>query len=157
MTDTTATAAPGAPAATAAEATKFADTEALDQLAEDLSAAEADAGAARAPAAAPGAAMLDASKFQGEAAMLIGLGLDMLGKKVGVTFDAETKAEGADRLAPVLAKYDGAMPPWLKEYQHEFMLGIWFAGVAYKTWETVKAAKEADLKNASTTAHAQAE
>lgn len=128
-------------AAPAGAPSPFTDTDALDLIEQE--AAEAVMDATRPATAAPPP---DASRYAAEAAMLMSFGLDMIGAGVGVKFDAATKAEGANRLAPVLAKYNGALPPWLKAYEAELHLGVWFAGVAFQTYVQVQAAKSAPAK-----------
>lgn len=132
-----------APATTPSE---FSDTSALDQLARDAAASEAETAAAAAPEQPAPAPKLTAANCMTEAGMLIGMGLKIIGQKLGVTFDADVKKDGQEKLAAVLAKYDGKLPDWFVKYQEEFQLGMWCAGVAWKCYEVAQEKKEQAAK-----------
>lgn len=109
-----------------------------------LSALEAEAVEAAAPPRAPAPAQArDPETYMSEAGMLIGMGLQILAVKLGVTLPAEVKEEGAKKLAAVLAKHNGVMPDWYKRYEEEFALGIWCAGVAWRCYEESQKRKAA--------------
>jgi hypothetical protein len=127
-------------AAMAAPSATFADVPALDALAQeaqDSGQYETKPGAAPAPPAPK----LTAANCMTEAGMLIGMGLQLLSKKFGVTLTQDQRKDGTEKLAEVLAKYDGQLPDWIKKYQEEFMLGMWCAGVAWQCYEIAQQKK----------------
>lgn len=89
--------------------------------------------------------------YREQAAFLIDMGLDFVGGNVGIAYSPDTRQRGADKLAPVLAKHGGAMPAWLEPYKEEFALGMWCAGVAWKTYQNIQEAqaREAEQKKAA--------
>lgn len=138
MTDETTQPAPDAPAVE----TPFADQAALDAL-------ERQAGSAAQPQ--PGAAtagpQLTEADFKSEAGMLVSMLLGGISKGIEATqgvkvaFPAETVDKGAERLLPLLVKYQGQIPPWILAYKEEFLAGMWVAGVMFETYKQVQAAK----------------
>lgn len=53
-------------------------------------------------------------------------------------YPEEVREKVAERLAPVLVKYGGHMPPWLEKWKDELMLAIVLGGVAYGSVKAVK-------------------
>lgn len=76
-----------------------------------------------------------------DARFFVDAGLTFIGAQLGVAYSNETREEGAKRLAAVLLKYADRLPLWLLKYREEFMLGSWFAGLMFKTWELHRAAQ----------------
>jgi hypothetical protein len=59
-----------------------------------------------------------------------------------VEYDDATRELAVNKLAPVLAKYGGVMPPFLVAWKEEIMLLKFFGGFAASTYWQIKAAKE---------------
>lgn len=57
-----------------------------------------------------------------------------------VSYQEPAKQAVADKLEPVLRKYD-VLPPWLKNWEEEIALGMVLAGVAYETYQIIQAHK----------------
>lgn len=84
-----------------------------------------------------------------EARLAVGGALALLSglvqKKTGVKVELATPSnieEGAERWAPVLAKYGAGLPAWLKPYELELKAGIWTAGVLFGLYVEVTAELE---------------
>ncbi|PPE71787.1 hypothetical protein C3942_21780 [Solimonas fluminis] len=118
----------------------FADDPALDALA-------AEAAAAQQPPAA-GQAQQQTAADNREAAMLaVAVGLSLISKGVEkvkgvkVVFGQETLAEGADAVAPLLAKHNGKMPPWVMQYREELGAAVFAGKIAFQVWLAIKEAE----------------
>lgn len=48
-------------------------------------------------------------------------------------------------LAPVMAKYQ-VIPAWLVPFMDEFRLGVWIAGVAWKSYDVIATAKREEAE-----------
>jgi hypothetical protein len=59
-----------------------------------------------------------------------------------LTLGDEFATEGTEKLAIVMAKYDGVMPPWMKEifsqYKEELDLAVFAGGAAFGFYQEVK-------------------
>lgn len=65
---------------------------------------------------------------------LIAAGAAVVGKAVpaaGDVLTGEVLTTGEQRLAAVLLKYDGQLPPWLLRWKEEFLLAGWLAATGY--------------------------
>ncbi len=62
-------------------------------------------------------------------------------------YDDETRLIAVEKLAPVFAKYGGAMPLWLAAIQPEIKAVLFFAGIGYGSYMQIKAAKLAEAAN----------
>jgi len=79
-----------------------------------------------------------------EAGFLVELAADGAeGLHPAINYDKDVREKVARRLAPVLLKYDGKLPPWLERWKEEIFLSITLGGVAYGT---VKAIREYEAK-----------
>lgn len=46
-------------------------------------------------------------------------------------YTADTRERVIERLTPVVKKYDGDLPPWLKKWHEEILLAVVLGGVVY--------------------------
>lgn len=122
-----------------------------DELAQlEHAAAGVDALAAPAPApageggeAASPAPAIDPARYTFAAQGMVETAA-VLGKMfAGVEYDASTKAEVVEVLAPVLAKYGMELPPWLAKWREELNLARVLAMVGFSTWQQMRARAEA--------------
>lgn len=116
--------------------------------AEDLAAIEREAnqvlggegGAHDAPhVEKPVAPPLDPQRFANDAEFCVDFGLDFLSAQTGITYSPDTRARGAKRLTPLLAKYEGRWPPWLLAYKEEAAFLAWGTGVLWQSYKVIRA------------------
>ena len=75
------------------------------------------------------------------AAVCVGMASDMISQAhpaLPAVYDAATREKLAQALAPVLKKYDGAIPEWLAPWVPEIMLGCAVVTVGVSTMQAVK-------------------
>lgn len=74
-----------------------------------------------------------------EAGFLVDMAADTVeGAHPAIEYEKGTREQVAERLAPVLAKHGGKMPPWLEQWKEEIMLVITLGSVAYGTVKAVR-------------------
>lgn len=70
-------------------------------------------------------------KAEASAAFILGTGAAIVRQGLHVELEASAVREGEQRLAAVLVKYDGELPPWLTRWQEELLFGWWLATTGY--------------------------
>lgn len=70
-------------------------------------------------------------------------GLKQFGHKDFALSDEESK-NLAEKAAPLFVKYNGEMPPWLVEYQHEIMTLFAIGGLGFSSFQQIKELKAID-------------
>lgn len=116
----------------------------LDDLAEEAREADAEGAAKGAKTGeympAGGAHAPDAAGALEDAKLIIAGVAKGVEAIWGVNYGPETQAEGAKRLAPLLAKYGGSFG--FGKWKDEIEAGLFFGGVAFGTWQAVRAARQ---------------
>ncbi|PPE71781.1 hypothetical protein C3942_21810 [Solimonas fluminis] len=118
----------------------FADEPALDALAAEAAAAPQAQQTNQPP-------QPSAEENRQAAMMTVAIGLGLVGKLVEktkgvkVVFGQETLAEGADAVAPLLAKHNGKMPPWVMQYKEELGAAVFAGKIAFQVWMAIKEAE----------------
>lgn len=68
-----------------------------------------------------------------EAAMIAGVACDFVEKKYGVELSKETRATGAQKIAPLLVKYD-VDSPFVRKWKLEIDALVFIAATGYGVW-----------------------
>jgi hypothetical protein len=75
-----------------------------------------------------------------DAALLIGGASALIEKKWGVGVSPQTRDKGAEKLAPLMLKYD-LDSPWLRKWRIEIEAAMFVGGTAYAIYQAVQARK----------------
>ena len=70
-------------------------------------------------------------------------GLQQFGHK-DFAFSDEQAKNLAEKAAPLFVKYNGEMPPWLVEYQHELMTVFAVGGLGFSSYQQIKELRAID-------------
>lgn len=83
------------------------------------------------PAEAPPSRAEVRAQAEASAQFIIATAAAVVRGGLQVELAGESLAEGEQRLAAVLVKYDGELPPWLTRWQEEMLFGWWLATTGY--------------------------
>ena len=81
----------------------------------------------------------DGAPYQTLANDTLDMGLSFVTAETGVAFSDKRKAEGAQRLAVLIAKYEGKWPIWFLRWKEEFAMAAWIGGAAWGAYKLVRA------------------